>query len=147
MEIWIRNDFGEAGIDEEKLRRRAARVLSALGCETAELSVWLCDDAAIRDLHRRYLGDDTPTNVISFAQHEGEFANVEPDVLGDVAISVDTARRDAEEAGTALEDELAFLLIHGVLHLVGYDHEGGQAVRAAEMEAKEEELFRWAVQE
>lgn len=118
-----------------------------MGCETAELSVWLCDDAAIRDLHRRYLGDDTPTNVISFAQHEGEFANVEPDVLGDVAISVDTARRDAEEAGTALEDELAFLLIHGVLHLVGYDHEGGQAVRAAEMEAKEEELFRWAVQE
>jgi len=147
MLIRIRNDCEEAGIDEEKLRRRAAKLLSALGCEEAELSVWLCDDAAIRDLHHRYLGQDTPTNVMSFAQREGEFADLEPDVLGDVVISVETARRDASGAGTALDDELAYLLIHGVLHLVGYDHEGDQAHRAAEMEVKESELFLLAIHE
>jgi probable rRNA maturation factor len=123
------------------------RVLSALACEEAELSVWLCSDSAIRDLHRTYFGLDTATNVISFAQREGQFAELEPEVLGDVVISVDTARRDAEEAGVPFEDEVAYLLIHGVLHLLGYDHEGQEAHRAAEMEAKEEELYRLALHE
>jgi probable rRNA maturation factor len=141
MVIWIRNDFEQAGIDEEKVRQRALRALSALGCESEELSVWLCSDEAIRELHRTYLGKDTPTNVMSFAQREGEFAGLEPGLLGDVVVSVDTARRDAEEGGLTLEDEITFLLIHGILHLVGYDHEGDQAHRSAEMEAKETELF------
>ncbi|MBI5440065.1 MAG: rRNA maturation RNase YbeY [Deltaproteobacteria bacterium] len=141
MVIWIRNDFEQAGIDEEKLRRRAQRALGALGCEEEELSIWLCSDEAIRELHRTYLGADTPTNVMSFAQREGEYADLEPGVLGDVVVSVDTARRDAQEGGLSLDDELSYLLIHGILHLVGYDHEGEQAHRAPEMEAKESELF------
>ncbi len=147
MEIWIRNDCPEAGIDEERLRRRASRALAALGCDDAELSVWLCDDAVIRDLHCRYMGQDTATNVISFAQREGDFGDVEPEVLGDVVISTETARRDADEAGTALEDEVAFLLIHGILHLMGYDHEGDAADRAPEMEARESELYRLCLDE
>jgi probable rRNA maturation factor len=147
MEIWIRNDCPGAGIREERLRRRLAKVLGALHCGDAELSVWLCDDPTIRDLHREYLGEDTPTNVISFAQREGEFGDVEPEVLGDVVVSVDTARRDAEEAGEALEDEVAYLCIHGILHLMGYDHEGAAAARAPEMEAREAELFRLALDE
>lgn len=113
-----------------------------MGCEDAELSIWLCDDPAIQDLHHRYFGLDTPTNVISFAQHEGEFADLDPEILGDVVIGVDTARRDAEAGGLALDDELLFLLIHGILHLIGYDHEGAEAHRAAEMETREEELYR-----
>jgi len=144
MEIWIRDDCPEAGIDEEALRRRLAKVLEAAGCADGELSVWLCDDPTIRDLHREYMGVDTPTNVISFAQREGEFGEVEPEVLGDVVVSVDTARRDAQEAGEGLEDEVLFLCIHGLLHLLGYDHEGDQAARAPEMEAKEAEFFRLA---
>jgi probable rRNA maturation factor len=147
MEIWIRNDREGAGIDEERLRRRAAKALGALGCDAAELSVWLCDDAAMQDLHGRYLGDDTPTNVMSFAQREGEFGDLEPDVLGDVVISVDTAARDAAEAGMPLEDEVTFLLLHGILHLLGYDHEGDEADRAAEMEARESELYRLVLDE
>lgn len=109
--------------------------------------MWLCRDDDIRGLHRQYFGDDTATNVISFAQRDGEFADVEPEVLGDVVISVDTAARDAAEAGEPLDDEVAFLLIHGILHLVGYDHEGDQAHRAPEMEARETELFRLALDE
>lgn len=148
MEIWIRDDCPGAEIDEERLRRRLAKVLGALGCdEDAELSVWLCDDTTIRDLHREYLGEDTPTNVISFAQREGEFGDLEQELLGDVVVSVDTARRDAEEEGGRLEDEVAYLCIHGVLHLLGYDHEGEQAARAPEMEAKETELYRLALDE
>ncbi len=112
-----------------------------MGCDDGELSVWLCGDEAIREVHRDYLGIDSPTNVISFAQRDGEFGEVEPEVLGDVVIGVETARRDAESVGGELDDEVAFLLIHGVLHLVGYDHEGDQAHRAPEMEAKEAELF------
>ena len=113
-----------------------------MGCEGAELSVLLCDDRAIRALHLRYFGEDTSTNVISFSQREGEFGEVEPELLGDVVISLETARRDAAEAGKPLDEEIAFLLIHGVLHLLGYDHEGEAADRAPEMEAKEAELFR-----
>lgn len=118
-----------------------------MGCDGEELSVWLCGDAAIRELHREYLGEDTPTNVMSFAQREGEYAELEPQLLGDVVISVDTARRDADEGGVLLDDEVAYLLIHGILHLVGYDHEGEQASRAPEMEAKEAELFELACRE
>lgn len=134
-------------MDETTLRNRARKILSALGCDEAELSVWLCTDESIRTLHRDYFQDDSPTNVISFAQREGEFADVAPEVLGDVVISVDTARRDAREAGVPLEDELTFLLIHGVLHLLGYDHEGDQLHRAAEMEAREAEIYRKVLDE
>jgi probable rRNA maturation factor len=142
MEIWIRNDCDTAEIDGQRLRRRAQRVLSASGCDDAELSVWLCDDQEIRELHRQYLGQDTPTNVISFSQREGEFGELEPEMLGDVVISFETARREAVAAGQSLDDYLAYLLIHGVLHLLGYDHEGENANRAPQMEARQNELHR-----
>ena len=147
MEIWIRDDCPEAGIDEGRLRGRLARVLGAVGCADGELSVWLCDDPTLQGLHREYMGVDAPTNVMSFPQREGEFGDVEPEVLGDVVVSVDTARRDAEGAGLSLEDEVFFLCVHGLLHLLGFDHEGDQAARAPEMEAKEAELFRLAIDE
>ena len=147
MQVWIRNDCPDAGVDEDLLTARAAKALAILGFEKGELSVWLCDDASISELHGRYLGSHTATNVISFAQREGEFSDLEPDVLGDVVISIDTAARDAREAGTSLMDEVSFLLVHGILHLAGYDHEGDQAHRSLEMEAKEVELFRTIVNE
>lgn len=118
-----------------------------MGCKGAELSVLLCGDRLIRELHQKYFDQDTPTNVISFPQLEGEFPEVEPDVLGDVVISLETALRDASEAGQGLEDEVAYLLIHGILHLVGYDHEGCAQDRALEMEGKEAELFGLALDE
>ncbi len=148
MRILIRNDRPEAGIDEDRLRRRATLALELLGCsERAELSVWLCSDDTIRRLHREYFGLDSPTNVISFPQREGEFGEVEPDLLGDVVISVDTALREGAGAGLPADDALTYYLIHGLLHLLGHDHVGVPPERAAEMESLQETLFARVVGE
>jgi probable rRNA maturation factor len=112
-----------------------------LECPEAELSVVVVDDAGIQELNRDYLGRDRPTNVISFPMLEGEESGIVPGLLGDVVISADTAARDAEEAGSTFEREFVFLLIHGILHLVGFNHEGVDDAEIARMEAKEDELF------
>lgn len=118
-----------------------------MGCPEAELSIVIVDDAQIREINRDYLQRDKSTNVISFAMQEGEGAGIQPSLLGDVVISAQTAARDAEEAGLPFISELYFLLLHGVLHLVGYDHERGTEQEAAEMEAKEQEIFALLQQE
>jgi len=118
-----------------------------LGCPEAELSIVIVDDAQIREINRDYLQRDKATNVISFAMQEGEGAGIQPSLLGDVVISAQTAARDAEEAGLAFTSELYFLLLHGILHLLGYDHERGTEKQAAVMEAKEQEIFALLHQE
>jgi len=115
-----------------------------LGCpDTAELSVLIVDDIAIKELNRDYLERDHPTNVISFPQQEGETFDVPGAevLLGDVVISADTAWRDAQEAGIEMFAELVFLLLHGILHLLGYDHERGTRDDAKRMENKEQEIY------
>ena len=112
-----------------------------MACPDAFLSVVLVDDAEIREMNHRYLGRDRATNVISFPMQEGEWQGVNPFLLGDVAISVDTAFRDAMEAGVSSESEMFFLLIHGILHLTGYNHENVGEEETRRMEAKENELF------
>jgi probable rRNA maturation factor len=113
-----------------------------LACpEGAELSVLIVDDEAIRVINRDYLQKDRPTNVISFSMREGEGVEIQPALLGDVVISAETAARDAAEAGLPFESELYFLLLHGILHLLGFDHERGSAEDALRMESKEEEVF------
>ncbi|OHB28588.1 MAG: rRNA maturation RNase YbeY, partial [Desulfuromonadaceae bacterium GWC2_58_13] len=123
------------------LRKVARRILSASGCPDAELSILIVSDQEIRGINRDYLQRDKPTNVISFAMQEGEGSGVQPDLLGDIVISADTAARDAAEAGLPLESELFFLLLHGILHLLGYDHERGTEEDARRMEAREREIF------
>jgi probable rRNA maturation factor len=128
------------GLDVALIERAARLVLDAIGRGDAELAVSLVDDGAIRELNRRYRGKDAPTDVLSFAQSEGEpLACAEPDSLGDVVISVETARRQAERGGWTLDEELHRLLLHGVLHLVGHDHERGGA-EARRMQAEERRL-------
>jgi probable rRNA maturation factor len=112
-----------------------------LGCTSSELSVSIVGDRTIRRLNREYLGKDRPTNVISFSMQEGEFGALAQGLLGDVVISADTAAREAEEAGIPFSERLTFLLLHGILHLAGYDHERSGAREAARMERKEAELF------
>jgi probable rRNA maturation factor len=87
------------------------------------LSILLVDDDQIASLNREYLNREGPTNVIAFPMQEGEFAHISPDLLGDVVISVETAYREAETAGITADRRLSELLVHGVLHLSGYDHE------------------------
>jgi probable rRNA maturation factor len=102
----------------------AARVLEAEGQPPTELGVVVTDDDAVRDLNREYAGDDEATDVLAFSLREGE-EFVSPDEvqrLGEVVISYPTAQRQAEEAGRAVEEEVAHLLVHGILHLLGYDH-------------------------
>ncbi len=107
----------------------------------AELSLVLVDDVEIARLNEEYLGHEGPTNVISFPMQEGDFAEVVPGLLGDVVISVDTVAREAVDYGYTTEEMLAFYLIHGILHLVGYDHVDSEE-DAARMEAKTMELWR-----
>lgn len=88
----------------------------------AELSLLITGDAEIAELNQRYLNRQGPTNVIAFPQQEGELAGLTPGLLGDVVVSLDTARREAAENGLEADEHLMRLLIHGLLHLLGHDH-------------------------
>jgi probable rRNA maturation factor len=139
--IHIENRQESQKIETAVLEKVAQTILNASGCPDGELSVLIVDDAAIRVINRDYLQRDRATNVISFSMQEGEQAGLHPNLLGDVVISAETAARDAAEAGLRFESELYFLLLHGILHLLGYDHERGSAEQAEQMEAREIELF------
>lgn len=102
----------------------------------------MLDDEAISDLNQCYLGRDGPTNVIAFPMRAGPFGDSQLEILGDVVVSVETAAREAEQAGRSVEDHLDALLIHGILHLFGYDHETGEE-DAWRMDEKAEQL--WAI--
>jgi probable rRNA maturation factor len=147
VKIYIENRQKRLKIKKLNLRRVARRILSVSGCPDAELSVLIVDDAEIRTINRDYLGRDKATNVISFAMQEGEGVGVQPGLLGDVVISADTAERDAFEASISFESELYFLLLHGILHLLGYDHERGTKAEAMRMEAREREIFALLAEE
>jgi probable rRNA maturation factor len=112
-----------------------------LGYQDSELSVSIVGDRSIRRLNREYLGKDRPTNVISFSMREGDFGGLNPDILGDVVISADTALREADEGGTTFFKRIVFLTLHGILHLAGFDHERSGEEEAARMENREREIF------
>jgi probable rRNA maturation factor len=132
------------GAQIDALRDIAARVLDAesVAADT-ELSIVLTDDATVRRLNRDYRATDAATDVLSFAQNEGDAAPTRPkdapSHLGDVVISVDTALRQAAEAAISVQDELSHLLVHGILHLLGYDHE--RARDAKIMRAREDAIL------
>ncbi len=111
-----------------------------------EVSLLLAGDALLHRLNRDFRQIDRPTDVLSFPQLEGRAALVQqratpgqPLALGDVVISVERARRQAEELGHSLERELGYLLVHGILHLCGYDHETDE--EQAEMRRLEEQAL------
>lgn len=115
-------------------------LLEDLGSSAKELSVLFTDDKEVRVLNRDFRGKDKPTDVLSFPlEREG--------YLGDIAISVQTARRQAKEYGSRLHEELVRLLIHGVLHLEGYDHEGVSKSEAQKMRRKEKQLYNMVCKE
>ena len=147
MRIQIENRQRRHKILKRSLRKIAQRILDVSGYPEAELSILILDNPRIQEVNREYLQRDRPTNVISFAMQEGEGAGLLPLVLGDVVISAERAATDAAEAGIPFEHELWFLLVHGVLHLLGYDHERGSAEDAELMEARETEIFTQLVEE
>lgn len=116
-------------------------MLEILGLTEKELSILLADDLTIAELNERFLRRARPTNVIAFPMQEGPCTEINPHLLGDVVISVETANRHAKEAGLSVGHVLEKLLIHGILHLIGYDHEGA-GEEASQMEEKEEEVLQ-----
>jgi probable rRNA maturation factor len=122
MAVLVSGTASARGIDRRALARKATIVLEALGLASEELSLFLVGDGEIRELNRAYRGKDRPTDVLSFSLREGRFGEITP-ALGDVVISLDTAARQAEERGLGLGEEVDRLLVHGILHLAGYDHE------------------------
>lgn len=142
MEILL-DDQTDAGLDLPHWEALVAKMLVAAGLEDrAEVSVTFVDDAAIHALNREHRQKDRPTDVLSFPQFEPdeEFPPEPiPFSLGDVVVSVDTASRQAEEYGHSFEREVGFLLAHGLLHLLGYDHETPD--EEAEMRDKQRELL------
>ncbi len=100
----------------------AEKILNALGFHDQEVSITLVSDRFIRQLNNKYRGIDQATDVLAFAMQEGEFGTIQPQLLGDVVISVETAKIQAINMGHSLDKELIILLIHGILHLAGYDH-------------------------
>lgn len=136
----VRGSLQRSKVDVGLLRRRAAAILKAAGQARAELSIALVDDDAIRELNGQYRGKPRPTDVLSFSLVEGEFADRRGKLLGDVVISVDTAARQARERRRGLDDTIAKLLVHGVLHLLGHDHEEDDEARR--MLAEERRIWR-----
>jgi len=150
---------------EHKLEELLAIAGELEGVETGDVSVTIVDDEAIRELNAQYRGLDKPTDVLSFSMletageetpihygdeadetdadegEEGELVELPDEPIGDIVISAATAKRQAEEYGHSLERELAFLFVHGFLHLIGYDHQD-EAAEAAMTEKQERVLGR-----
>ena len=142
MEIQIENYQKKVKINNQMIRKIVNTTFDVLEYQphlTKEVSLTFVNDKFIQQLNKRYRGVDSPTDVLAFAMQEGSYAEINPGLLGDVVISVDTAERQAKELGHALERELAILLIHGLLHLVGYDHI--EPSDAKLMRSKEEKIL------
>lgn len=124
----------------KKMEKKAQAVLNALGSPDGELSILIVDDPQIAELNKQYLNRKGPTNVISFPMRAGGFEDLNPQLLGDVVISVETAKREAGDAGISTNARLSQLLVHGILHLFGYDHENDED-EARRMEEKSNEML------
>jgi probable rRNA maturation factor len=121
--IEVRTDgLSGAGALRSRLRRSAARFLDILDLDDVELSVLLTTDAGIQDLNRRWRRKNRPTDVLSFPAGTPAPGSTGPFHLGDVILSLDTARRQARAHRRSLADELDLYLAHGLLHLLGHDH-------------------------
>ena len=138
--IRVTNTSNNTTFDVEVIHNAVHATLKAHNAEACEVSVLLTDDADIKHLNREYRGVDAPTDVLAFVMREGEDSNMNPNILGDLVISLETASRHVatsdpfsatrssletekrETTDDSLETEVALLAIHGVLHLLGYDH-------------------------
>jgi probable rRNA maturation factor len=131
--VYVKRVRAGRALSSRTVSRRASRILALLEVRGAELSIVLCDDAFVSALNRDYRGIDRATDVLSFPQ-DGAVPRTGTAILGDVVISLETAARQARARRRPLLDEATDLLVHGVLHLVGYDHEAPKD--ALEMSAR-----------
>lgn len=126
--------------DPQELEMLAAKALGAADLalpQGAEVSILFADDDFVQDLNARYREQDKPTNVLSFATNEGG-GPISP-LLGDIVVAQQTVAREAADQGKSFKDHLTHLLIHGFLHLLGYDHENDE--EADKMENEERRIL------
>ena len=144
MEILIKNQQKIIKLNQRKIKEIIRKILKYLKVdEETEISVLFTDDKFIRSLNNKYRGIDKPTDVLSFSLQEGTVKppEVENDkLLGDIIISVETAQKQADTLNHSMERELTVLLIHGLLHLIGYDHEEDKDYKI--MREKESEILK-----
>jgi probable rRNA maturation factor len=139
MEINLKNSQRAKSLDLKRIKKDLSTALHLLGLDTAELSVLFVNDNRMKCLNARYRGIDKATDVLSFPMAGDDFSS-EPFLLGDIVISVSMALTQSNDYRVPFYDELRRLMIHGLLHLAGFDHEGN-ASRKREMEKKEGELL------
>ena len=139
MAVYLRVRLKRFAQRQPPLLRAAEAVLAAIGESQSELSLELVGDGRMRRLNRLYRGKDRTTDVLAFPMRES--GNPCPMLLGDVVISVPTALRQAHDGGRLPHDEVAALLVHGVLHLCGYDHEKSEP-EAARMRRRERAVMK-----
>ncbi len=123
-------------VDRRLLRSRAVRVLRSLSRSRSELSIALVDDDEMQTLNAAWRGRERPTDVLSFSMLEGEGVEHRGSLLGDVVIDIETAARQARQRRRGLDEELARLLIHGTLHLLGHHHEADAEARRMQREER-----------
>jgi probable rRNA maturation factor len=141
MEILIDNRQTRIDADLEELRKKTEKILEDLGCKpSAALSIALVDASEMAELNLTYRSKKGPTNVLSFSQQEGTAGHHQPELLGHVVICADVAAKDAADLGYSDEEMVLYLLIHGILHLSGYEHE--QPRDAQEMKEQVERIFQ-----
>ena len=142
MKIQIENKQTKIKIERRKIRSTVLKLLKIMECADKELSIIFVDDNTIKQLNNHYLQRDSSTNVLSFSLQEGEYININPNIMGDIVISAETAQRDAAIGDLSLSEEIDFLIIHGLLHLLGFNHENTTEAETTKMQIKERELFR-----
>ena len=142
-DVWTENRQDRLKVSLRHLRWFANRILEALSLERTSVSILVTDDDGIQELNRRYLHRDRPTNVISFPMQEGEIIRGDTAYLGDLVISADAAVREGAAQGYRPEELLLLYVIHGLLHLAGYDHEGDDPTASKRMEAKQNALLEF----
>lgn len=143
VEVTVEAGAWRAAVAEPELLCRrvvGAALAREAGSGPVEVGVLLADDARVRGLNRGWRGKDAPTNVLAFpAEGHAPPGGAAPALLGDVVVALETARGEAEAEGKPLADHLAHLLVHGTLHLLGFDH--GADAEADAMEAREAEIL------
>jgi probable rRNA maturation factor len=138
-EVYIANAHPSISVDQGRVRRAASAVLRKECRRGGKVNVILATDDDLANLNTRYRGFDHPTDVLAFPMGEPEFAVPQERVLGEVYVSLDRARQQAREYKITLAKEVDRLVIHGMLHLCGYDHQDSNSAR--EMKSKEEEFL------
>ena len=140
MTICIHNRQRAVVIHTATVRKQVLQIMAYLGCPEQELSVVFGHDRLLQELNRTYRHKDRPTNVLAFPQAPTYAGEPTSPMLGDVIVALPTAAREAHNLNQSLEERVVYLLLHGILHLLGYEHEGSVAQRRR-MEALEQEVL------